>query len=150
MKRFLTLLVFIFVGLTAKSQIRPSDSLYLWVDFGEDLILISIPDQYINYRTQWPALPQHVRVNKTLMLVPDLPRKDKLLTMLTNELNSATLSNKDEQLKYLGKLVLLLFYGNNDLRYFTEKYQYELKKFTENSLVKKEAALVRKWVQMIK
>ncbi|MFA6951036.1 MAG: hypothetical protein WCQ70_10150 [Lentimicrobiaceae bacterium] len=150
MKRFIPILICFFLAVSAKSQIRPSDSLYLWVDFKEDKILIHIPDQYINYRTQWPALPKYVRVNETLMLVPNLPEKPKLLSILTDELNASNPSSKDEQLKYLCKLVLLLLYSDNDLNYFAEKYQQELDRLTQKSLVKSEVALVKKWVEMIK
>ncbi|MGE5318219.1 MAG: hypothetical protein ACM3ME_09500 [Chloroflexota bacterium] len=148
MKRYFLILL-VFIAFSAKSQIRPSDSLYLWVDFREDKILINIPDQYINYRTQWPALPKHVRVNQTLMMVPDLPEKERLISILTDELNSHNQStDHNEQLKYLGNLVLLLFYSNNDTSYLTQNYMLDL--LTKNSSVKNEALLVKKWVEMIK
>ncbi|HLO90997.1 MAG TPA: hypothetical protein VK172_07505 [Lentimicrobium sp.] len=148
MKRYFLILL-VFIAFTAKSQIRPSDSLFLWVDFKQDKILISIPDQYINYRTQWPDLPKHVSVNQTLMLVPDLPAKDKLITILTKELNSFNLSaDHEDQLKYLGNLVLLLFYSNNDLSYITQNYLQQLTFLTQKSSVKNEAVLVQKWIEM--
>lgn len=151
MRKVLPIFVLIIVALTAKSQIRPSDSLYLWVDFREDKILISIPEQYINYRTQCPELPKHVRVNEVLMLVPNLPEKGTLLSILAEDLHSYNnSSDKDDQLKFLGQLVLLLFYSNNDLSIVPDDAMKKLNDLNNNSAVRNEAAMVVKWVGMIK
>jgi hypothetical protein len=82
-------------------------------------------------------------------MVPDLPEKERLISILTDELNSHNQStDHNEQLKYLGNLVLLLFYSNNDTSYLTQNYMLDL--LTKNSSVKNEALLVKKWVEMIK
>lgn len=84
------------------------------------------------------------------MLVPDLPVKDKLITILTKELNSFNLSaDHEDQLKYLGQLVLLLFYTNNDLPYLSTDYNARLDHLVKDSSVTKEAGLVKKWIEMI-
>lgn len=136
---------------TTIAQTRPCDSLYLWVEFSDDKILIDIPDRYITYRSLPTSLPKHVRLREVNIFVPELPDKGTLLSLLKSELLADIEPNtKDNQLKYLGKLVLLLYYRNNDLSNIPEETLMQLKRLTETPQVGKEAALVNKWVQMAK
>ena len=151
MKRFIPILICFFLAVSAKSQIRPSDSLYLWVTFSEDKILIDIPDRYITYRSLPTSLPKHVRIREINVFVPELRDKATLLSLLKSELQAdIDPKTKDNQLKYLGKLVLLLYYSNNDISYIPDEVLMQLNRLTEIPQVNKEAVMVNKWVQMAK
>ncbi len=149
MKRLIPIIIFLLVAISASSQIRPSDSLYLWIDFSEDKILIDIPDTYMHYRTLPTMLPNHVGVRTIHTLVPNLPGKPVLVAMLQSELQqSLSPQSREQQLKFLGKVVLLLFYTNNDLNALPAEVINTLKQLTQKDTVKKEAAMVEKWVVM--
>ncbi len=151
MKRFIPVLICFFLAVTAKSQVRPCDSLFLWVTFSDDKILIDIPDRYITYRSLPTSLPKHVRLREVNIFVPELPDKGTLLSLLKSELLADIEPNtKDSQLKYIGKLVLLFYYSNNDLSNIPDEIIMQLNRLTETPQVRKEAALVNKWVQMVK
>ncbi len=136
---------------TTIAQTRPCDSLFVWVSFTEDKILIDIPESYITYRSLPTSLPKHVKLREVNIFVPELPDKSTLLSLLKSELLADIEPNtKDNQLKYLGKLVLLLYYSNNDLSNFPDKILIQLNRLTEIPQVNKEAVLVNKWVQIIK
>ncbi len=151
MKRTLSLLLLIFVAVSAKSQVRPCDSLFVWVSFTEDKILIDIPESYINYRTVLPAIPKHVRIREVNVFVPEFPVKETLLLNLKKELlNTDNPQTKDDQLKYLGKVVLLLFYSQNAPTSIPDESLKALNAMTMDSQVKNEAVMVNKWVQMAK
>lgn len=151
MKRTLSLLLLIFVAVSAKSQVRPCDSLFVWVSFTEDKILIDIPESYINYRTVLPAIPKHVRIREVNVFVPEFPVKETLLLNLKKELlNTDNPQTKDNQLKYLGKVVLLLFYSQNAPTSIPDESLKALNAMTMDSQVKNEAVMVNKWVQMAK
>ena len=144
-------MLLILVAVSAKSQIRPCDSLYLWVEFSDDKILIDIPDRYITYRSLPTSLPKHVRIREVKIFVPELPTKAELFSLLKSEFHADIEPNtKDNQLKYLGKLVLLLYYSNNDLSNIPDEILMELNRLTEVPQVREEAAMVNKWVQMVK
>ncbi len=146
----ITLLIFILSANFTSAQTRPTDSLFVWVSFSEDKILIDIPESYMNYRTVLPAIPKHVRIRELNIFVPKLPAKETLLSNLKKELLiTGNPKTKDDQLKYLGKVVLLLFYSNNDLTSIPDESLKALKALSQESQVKKEAVLVKKWIDMI-
>lgn len=150
MKKLFAVFVFFLFVKDVGAQVRPCDSLYLWVEFSDDRILIDIPDRYLTYRSLPTLLPKHVRLREANIFVPELPDKSTLLSLLKSELLADIEPyTKDNQLKYLGKLVLLLYYSNNDLSNFPDKVLMELNRLTEIPQVNKEAVLVNKWVQMI-
>ncbi len=149
MKKLLPIIIFLLVTVHARSQNQPSDSLYLWVDFSEDKIMIDIPDRYMHYRILPCMLPSHVRVRTINTFVPNLPAKPALVTMLQRELQQTqSPQTREQQLKYLGKIVLLLFYTNSDFNELPAEVLNTLTQLTKNETVKKEAALVEKWVVM--
>ncbi len=149
MKRLLPIIIFILVTVSARSQSQPSDSLYLWVDFSDDKIMIDIPDRYMQYRILPTMLPSHVRVRTINAFVPNLPAKPVLVSMLQRELQqSHSPQTREQQLKYLGKIVLLLFYTNSEFNEIPAEVLNTLNQLTKNETVKKEAALVEKWVEM--
>lgn len=149
--KVIALLVFIITINFATAQTRPSDSLYVWVNFTEDRILINIPESYMTYRNAPPALPKHVRINEVNRFVPQLPGKETLLYNLKSELLSVKdPQTKGDQIKYLGKIVLMLFYSHNDLSSLPDESLKTMDTLIQDSQVKKEAALVKKWVEMIK
>ena len=69
--------------------------------------------------------------------------------MLQRELQQThSPQTREQQLKYLGKIVLLLFYTNSDFNELPAEVLNTLTQLTKNETVKKEAALVEKWVVM--
>ncbi len=149
MKKILLLISFILIAMFSRAQIQPSDSLYLWVDFSGDKIMIDIPDRYMHYRTLPTMLPSHVRVRTINTFVPNLPAKPVLVSMLQRELQqSHSPQTREQQLKYLGKIVLLLFYTNSDFNQLPTEVLNTINQLTQQETVKKEAALVEKWVVM--
>lgn len=150
MKKLFAVFVFFLFVKVVGAQVRPCDSLYLWVEFSDDRILIDIPDRYMTYRSLPTSLPKHVRIREINIFVPELPNRAALLSLLVSELQTDIVPTTNEiQLKYLGKIVLLLYYGNNDFDNIPDKVLMELNRLTEIPQVRKEAALVNKWVQMI-
>ena len=151
MKKLFAVLVFFMFVRVVGAQVRPCDSLYLWVEFSDDKILIDIPDRYMTYRSLPTSLPKHVRIREVKIFVPELPNKAALLSSLVSELQTEIVpTNKDSQLKYLGKIVLILYYGNNDIDNIPDKVLMELNRLNETPQVRNEAALVNKWIQMAK
>ena len=154
MRKAITYLIILFItaSLNAHGQlqyesVRPDDSLYLWVNFTENNIMIDIPESYFNYRTEIPVLPQHVSLRQIHAAVPNLPAKAVLVNTLSNGLiTTNTPSTREQQLKYLGKVVLLLYYSDNNLNLLAEEVKQKIKSLSKNSKVKNEALLLMKWI----
>jgi hypothetical protein len=89
MKKIIILLFFIALSGISRAQ-QPIDSLYLWVNFQEENIVIDIPKDYFTLRTIVPQLPRFVAVRKLNILVPPLPAKEALLQSFRNYLTQST------------------------------------------------------------
>lgn len=89
MKKTIILLFFIAISGISRAQ-QPIDSLYLWVNFQKETIVIDIPKDYFTLRTVVPKLPGFVAVRKLNILVPPLPQKDLLLQTFHNYLTKST------------------------------------------------------------
>ena len=150
MKKILPILILMLIASVSKAQMRPSDSLYVWVRFTDKLIIMEIPDMYVNHRTQLQVKPRHVMINQVPKFVPDLPPKEKILSGLATELNGYDkLLSKEEQLRFLGKIVLLLYFSNNETTYINQHIRNNLNSLINKSQVEIEASHVKKWITMI-
>ncbi|PKP44984.1 MAG: hypothetical protein CVT94_19265, partial [Bacteroidetes bacterium HGW-Bacteroidetes-11] len=89
MKKTIILLFFIALAGISRAQ-QPIDSLYLWVNFQEENIVIDIPKDYFTLRTIVPQLPQFVAMRKLNIMVPPLPAKDQLLKTFGTYLTKTT------------------------------------------------------------
>lgn len=133
-----------------RAQLQPVDSLSLWVSFTETKINIDIPRRNFTYRTKLSYLPDFINLRMVNAFVPPLPDDSALCFMISGQLKNSLHSGfKEEQLKYLGKICLLLFYSGNNLSYISSDIQQELDTLASNSSVKKEALLVKNWIREI-
>ncbi|MDY0103983.1 MAG: hypothetical protein RBS07_13695 [Lentimicrobium sp.] len=114
MKKTIILLFFIALSGISHAQ-QPIDSLYLWVNFQEENIVIDIPSEYFTLRTIVPQLPRFVAVRKLNMLVPPLPGKEKLLQSFATYFGKAAPSNNNQRLDWLRVMALYIYFSHNDL-----------------------------------
>jgi hypothetical protein len=148
-----TIIFLFFIALCGNSHAQqPIDSLYLWVNFQEESITIDIPDDYFNHRTTVPQLPRFVAVRKLNMLVPPLSAKVALLqtfkTYLTKE---AAPADNYQRLDWLRVMVLYMYFSQNDLSQMPMEVLTTLENWQtvpETYVIRKEAELIKKWVEM--
>ena len=111
MKKTIILLFFIAISGISRAQ-QPIDSLYLWVNFQEENIVLDIPKDYFTLRTIVPELPRFVAVRKLNILVPPLPQKDLLLQTFHNYLTkSAGPADNYQRLDWLRVMALYLYFN---------------------------------------
>lgn len=82
-----------------------------------------------------------------MVLVPPLPPQDKLMALLhkeTDEIN--TLVTKEQKLKYLGKVVLLIWYSKSFKEEIPQNVMERVKQLNQTPEVKKEATLILNWL----
>ena len=153
MKQILLLLFFISLCGTSRAQ-QPIDSLYLWVNFQEESITIDIPDSYFNHRTIIPQLPRFVAIRKLNMLVRPLPLNDMLLQSFGNYLTKTTApADNYERLDWLRVMVLYMYFSQNDLSQLPPKVLETLESWQtapETATLRKEALMLKKWVDLMK
>jgi hypothetical protein len=151
MKKTIILLLFIALCSISPAQ-QPIDSLYLWVNFQEESIAIDIPDDYFNHRTTVPQLPRFVAVRKLNMLVPPLPAKVALLQTFENYLTKeAAPADNFHRLDWLRVMVLYMYFSQNDLSQLPLHVLTTLENWqmaSETYVIRKEAELVKKWVEI--
>ena len=151
MKKTIILLFFIALSGISHAQ-QPIDSLYLWVNFQEENIVIDIPKEYFTLRTIVPQLPQFVAVRKLNIMVPPLPAKDHLLKTFGTYLTRTTdLADNYERLDWLRAMVLYMYFSQNDISQITPNVLTTLDNWqtaSETSAIRKEAEMVRRWVEM--
>lgn len=151
MKKILALLLITFSCQMLNAQSRPIDSLYIWVKYSEEKIVLDIPESYMTLKSQPSKLPKHVSINQVPIFVPSLPKKDELIASLLRELKSnSNPVDSDNQLKYIGTVALLLYYSNNDSKLISDEINSTLNNLSKNPSVTKEAQLVGKWIDMLK
>lgn len=151
MKKTIILLFFIALSSISRAQ-QPIDSLYLWVNFQEEYIVIDIPKDYFTLRTIVPQLPRFVAVRKLNILVPPLPEKEKLLHTLEVHLKKTIdLTDNYERLDWLRVMVLYIYFSQNDLSKLPAEVLTILENWQtapETFVIRKEVELVRRWVEM--
>ncbi|MFH1120434.1 MAG: hypothetical protein V1775_11480 [Bacteroidota bacterium] len=151
MKKTIILLFLISLCGISRAQ-QPIDSLYLWVNFQEEAILIDIPDDYFNHRTAVPQLPRFVALRKLNMLVPPLPQKDMLLQSFGNYLaKTTTPADNYERLDWLRVMALYLYFSQNELSQLPPEVLGTLENWQtapETWIIRKEVELVKSWVEM--
>lgn len=114
MKKSITILFF-FALFSASHAQQPIDSLFLWVNFQEENIVIDIPSEYFTLRMVVPQLPRFVVVRKLNMLVPPLPAKEKLLQTFAAYLGKTSPANNHQRLDWLRVMVLYIYFSQNDV-----------------------------------
>jgi len=146
MKKSIILLFLIVLCGISRAQ-QPIDSLYLWVNFQDETILVDIPDDYFNLRTLIPQLPSFVAVRKLNMLVPPLPKKEALLQTFSNYLvQSSAPTDNNQRLDWLRVMVLYIYFSQNDVT----KLPTEVLVILENWQTAPETYIIRKEVEMVK
>lgn len=114
MKKTIILLFLITLSGISRAQ-QPIDSLYLWVNFQEENIVIDIPSEYFTLRTVAPQLPRFVAVRKLSILVPPLPAKEKLLQTFAAYLGNTPPADNKQRLDWLRVMTLYVYFSHNDL-----------------------------------
>lgn len=151
MKKAIILFLFSSLLGTTRAQ-QPIDSLFLWVNFQEKSIVVDIPDCYFNHRTTVPRLPAFVALRKLNMLVPSLPEKAKLLQTFTEYLTKPIAPTDNYQrLDWLRVMVLYIYFSQDDLSQLSPEVLQTLENWqtaTETTIIRKEAGLVQKYVNM--
>lgn len=149
MKKTIMFLFLITLAGISRAQ-QPIDSLYLWVNFQEEIIIIDIPKDYFTLRTVVPQLPQFVAVRKLNILVPPLPEKEKLLHTLEVHLKKTTdLTDNYERLDWLRVMVLYIYFDQGtDQKFLSEMDQVlEIwKQMSNHHPIKSELLLVERWM----
>ncbi|KAF0204016.1 MAG: hypothetical protein FD170_705 [Bacteroidetes bacterium] len=151
MKKTIILLFFITLAGISRAQ-QPIDSLYLWVNFQEENIVIDIPKEYFTLRTVVPQLPRFVAVRKLNILVPPLPEKEKLLSsfgfFLTKNIEP---SDNYGRLDWLRVMALYIYFSQNDLSQLPPEVLTTLENWQtapDTFVIRKEVELVRRWVEI--
>ncbi len=151
MKKSIILLFLIVLCSISRAQ-QPIDSLYLWVNFQDETILVDIPDDYFNLRTIVPQLPRFVAIRKLNMLVPPLPKKEALLQTFSNYLEqSAAPTDNNQRLDWLRVMILYMYFSQNDLSQLPPNVLTTWENWQtapETYIIRKEVILVRMWVEM--
>lgn len=114
MKKTIILLFLITLSGISRAQ-QPIDSLYLWVNFQEENIVIDIPSEYFTLRTVAPQLPRFMAVRKLSILVPPLPAKEKLLQTFAAYLGNTPPADNKQRLDWLRVMTLYVYFSQNDL-----------------------------------
>ena len=150
MKKTIILLFFIALSGISHAQ-QPIDSLFLWVNFQEENIVIDIPAEYFTLRTVTPQLPQFVAVRKLNILVPPLPENEKLLQSFATYIGKSTPSNNHQRLDWLRVMALYIYFSQNDISQLPTEALTTLENWqtaSETFVIRKEAEIVRRWVEM--
>ncbi|MBW6490205.1 MAG: hypothetical protein K0B15_03310 [Lentimicrobium sp.] len=151
MRKTIILLFFITLAGISHAQ-QPIDSLYLWVNFQEENIVIDIPAEYFTLRTVVPQLPSFVAVRKLSILVPPLPAKEALLQIFRNFLTqSAFQADNYQRLDWLRVMALYIYFSQNDISQLPPEALTTLENWqtaSETFVIRKEAEIVRRWVEM--
>jgi len=149
MKKTIILLFFIAMSGISRAQ-QPIDSLYLWVNFQEENIVIDIPKDYFTLRTVVPQLPRFVALRKLNILVPPLPAKEKLLQTLEVQLTKTTdPADNYQRLDWLRVMALYLYFDQGtDQKFLSEMNQVleNWKQMSNHHPIKSELLLVERWM----
>jgi len=152
MKKTIILLFFIAISGISRAQ-QPIDSLYLWVNFQKETIVIDIPKDYFTLRTVAPKLPRFVAVRKLNILVPPLPQNDLLLQTFHNYLTKTTEPvDNYERLDWLRVMALYLYFSRNDLSKLAPEVLTTLENWQtapSTNIIRKEVELVKRWEEMV-
>ncbi len=151
MKKTIILLFFIALSGISRAQ-QPIDSLYLWVNFQEENIVIDIPKDYFTLRTVVPQLPHFVAVRKLNILVPPLPQKDLLLQTFHDYLTKSTEpANNYLRLDWLRVMALYLYFNQEiDQVFLSEigKVLEDWKQMPTTRPVRSEIGNIEKWLML--
>lgn len=151
MKKTILFLFLITLAGISRAQ-QPIDSLYLWVNFQKETIVIDIPKEYFTLRTVAPKLPGFVAVRKLNILVPPLPQNDLLLQSLHDYLTKTTEpADNYERLDWLRVMALYLYFSRNDLSKLAPEVLETLENWqtsSETFVIRKEAEMVLMWIKI--
>jgi len=151
MKKTIILLFFIALSGISRAQ-QPIDSLYLWVNYQEENIVIDIPKDYFTLRSIVPQLPRFVAVRKLNIMVPPLPAKEALLLSFRKYLTqSASPADNYQRLDWLRVMALYMYFSQNDISQLPPEALTTLDNWqtaSETYVIRKEAEMVRRWVEM--
>jgi hypothetical protein len=151
MKKTILFLFLITLAGISRAQ-QPIDSLYLWVNFQKETIVIDIPKDYFTLRTVVPKLPGFVAVRKLNILVPPLPQNDLLLQSLHDYLTKTTEpADNYERLDWLRVMALYLYFSRNDLSKLAPEVLETLENWqtsSETFVIRKEAEMVLMWIKI--
>ncbi len=151
MKKTILFLFLITLAGISRAQ-QPIDSLYLWVNFQKETIVIDIPKDYFTLRTVVPKLPGFVAVRKLNILVPPLPQNDILLQSFHDYLTKTTEpADNYERLDWLRVMALYLYFSRNDHQQFFPEITKVIevwKQTPEAQPVKSEVLLIENWMKI--
>ncbi len=151
MKKTILFLFLITLAGISRAQ-QPIDSLYLWVNFQKETIVIDIPKDYFTLRTVVPKLPGFVAVRKLNILVPPLPQNDLLLQSFHDYLSKTTEpADNYERLDWLRVMALYLYFSRNDQQQFLPEMTKVIevwKQTPEAQPVKSEVLLIENWMKI--
>ncbi|PKP45680.1 MAG: hypothetical protein CVT94_17210 [Bacteroidetes bacterium HGW-Bacteroidetes-11] len=149
MKKIIILLFFIALSGISRAQ-QPIDTLYLWVNFQEENIVIDIPKDYFTLRTVVPQLPRFVALRKLNIMVPPLPTKEALLQSFRKYLTqSASPADNYQRLDWLRVMALYLYFDQGtDQKFLSEMGQVleNWKQMSNHHPIKSELLLVERWM----
>ena len=149
MKKTIILLFLITLSVISRAQ-QPIDSLYLWVNFQEENIVIDIPSEYFTLRTVVPQLPRFVAVRKLSILVPPLPAKEKLLQTFAAYLGKTSSANNKQRLDWLRVMVLYVYFSQNDVSQLQPEVLATLERWhtaPETKGIQQEVGMVIKYIK---
>ncbi|MDY0102181.1 MAG: hypothetical protein RBS07_04535 [Lentimicrobium sp.] len=152
MKKTIILLFFIALSGISHAQ-QPIDSLFLWVNFQEENIVIDIPKDYFTLRTVVPQLPQFVVVRKLNIMVPPLPEKEKLLQSFATYFGKAAPSNNNQRLDWLRVMALYIYFSHNDLSQLPQEVLPTLENWhtaPETKGIQEEVGMVINYINALK
>ena len=151
MKKTIILLFFIAISGISRAQ-QPIDSLYLWVNFQEENIVLDIPKDYFTLRTVVSKLPGFVAVRKLNILVPPLPQKDLLLQTFHDYLTKSTEpADNYERLDWLRVMALYLYFNHErDQVFLSEmgKILEDWKQLTTAGPLITEIGYIEQWLML--
>lgn len=151
MKKTIILLFFIAISGISRAQ-QPIDSLYLWVNFQEENIVIDIPKDYFTLRTVVPKLPGFVAVRKLNILVPPLPQNDLLLQTFHNYLTKTTEpADNYHRLDWLRVMALYLYFNQERDQVFlseTGKILEDWKQMPTAGPLRTEIGYIEQWLML--
>jgi len=153
MKKTIILLFLMILADISHAQ-QPIDSLYLWVNFQEENIVIDIPAEYFTLRKVVPQMPHFVALRKLNMLVPPLPQKDLLLQSFGNYLTKTTApADNYERLDWLRVMALYIYFTNNDVSQLQPEVLATLERWEtadETMWIQKEVSLIINYINALK
>ena len=148
MKKHILILFTLLLNSSIFAQ-QPIDSLYIWVNFKGENIVMDIPSGYFNLRTEVPDIPNFVVIRHINILVPPLPEKGILLQTFRSYLTKITThADNSQRQDWLRVMALYLYFSHNNLSQLPPAVMLTLKSWehsSETSEIDSQVDLLLKW-----